>query len=119
MSIELKAVGDCLKIDNRTLRYVVEAEMVPGIGKVNRGRGSRRTLTPKQAMQVAIAAALHLQGFRGEAVREVVVKAGKAWQKNQTENQIVEMADKVLPVQVHLDLSRLARNLEGLQHPRS
>lgn len=79
MNIELKAVGDCLNINNRTLRYIVEAGMISGISEVNHGRGSRRMLNKKQAIQVAIAAALHQQGFRGEAVREITAKAGRAW----------------------------------------
>lgn len=114
MSIELKVVGDCLNIDNRTLRYVVEAEMVPGISKVNRGRGSRRELTPKQAMQVVVAAALHQQGFRGEAVRTIVAKAGKEWRSNQSGPVVVTMTGQVLPIEIRLDLSQLTQNLAAL-----
>lgn len=105
MSIELKAVGDCLEINNRVLRYIVESEMVPGIGKVNQGRGSRRTLTKKQAVQVAAAAMLHQQGFRGPVIRSIVTEVGKQWPTRQDSIEItiggampvtIKLATKVL-----------------------
>ena len=62
--MELSEVGTLLGVNNRVLRYLLEQELVPGLTKVNQGRGSRRKLTVAQARLVGVAAAMHVQGFR-------------------------------------------------------
>ncbi len=72
--MELSEIGIRLGIDNRVLRYLMEQKLVPGLQRVNKGRGSRRKLTTAQARLVGVAAMLHVEGFRPPAITKILKK---------------------------------------------
>lgn len=76
--MELSEVGTRLGLENRTLRYVMEQELVPGLAKVNQGRGTRRQLTLHQARLVGLASLLHQSGIRGDALKATLKKGRPA-----------------------------------------
>lgn len=73
----LSEIGERLGIDNRILRYVIERNLVPGISKVNKGRGRQRKLTVIQARKVGLVASLHQLGIQGEILQQILTKVTK------------------------------------------
>ena len=73
--MELAEIGDALGLEKRTLRYILEQGIVPGLEDVNQGRGYRRKLKVREAQLVAVAGVLHEQGFRGPVVQTMLKQA--------------------------------------------
>lgn len=65
--------------DYRTLRYVIERRLVPGLTAT--GTGNHRDYAPKQAFLVALACELHEGGVRGDIVTDLTSRVAEedAW----------------------------------------
>lgn len=72
LALQLKELGQALGIRNRTLRYVTENKLVPGL-KI--AQSMPRELTSEEATLVALAAILYDHGIEGNAAVEIVRKA--------------------------------------------
>lgn len=86
--MELSEIGVRLNIENRTLRYVVEQGIVPGLERVNQGRGNRRRLSKSQAQSVALAAMLHDSGLRGSLLQKALQSGRAALRSKETEFRV-------------------------------
>lgn len=90
--MELKDIGDAIGIPNRTMRYIMEQGLVPGLSNVNQGRGSRRSMSIRQARLVAVAAVLHELGYRGPVVKDLLKQAKPQLQAQQHPLMLVSAA---------------------------
>lgn len=107
LAVQLKSLGQVLKIKNRTLRYVVDNELVPGLNGGEPGRFVPREFTDDEAGLIAIAAILHSHGFRGPALTETVRRAEAQLQDGK--NVIVVDFRGDFPVQVRLTTGSLMK----------
>jgi hypothetical protein len=73
--VQLKNIGQLIGIKTRTLRYVVDHDLVPGLPNNSQGRAVPREFTQEESVLIALAAVLHDYGFRGEAATNIVRKA--------------------------------------------
>lgn len=108
--VTLKELSEGLGLEMRTLRYVVERGLVPGLSSIRPGRGSRRELTPTQAILVAVAAMLYAQGIRGEALQRVLEEV-EQWQ---TSDQPMYAVTVKLPSNRPLEVTVRLRGLPTL-----
>ena len=93
----------------RTIRYVIERRLVPGIDSV--GTGNRRDYTAKQAFLIALACELREEGFRGPIVKSVVemFDADREWNND---NEITITFGKLGAVKLAISPILIRRKLK-------
>lgn len=70
--MELHEIGSHFGLPQRTLKYVIEQGIVPGLQRNNPGRGNRRKLSRHQSALIALTALLHVGGLRGKLLTAAV-----------------------------------------------
>lgn len=111
LAVQLKSLGQALGIRNRTLRYVVDNDLVPGLNGEGQGPFVPREFTEEEAGLIAVAAVMHTHGFRGSAVTEIVRKA--APQLREGKNIITVDFRDGFPVQVRLTVGTLLKQVRN------
>lgn len=109
--MQLKSLGQALGIRNRTLRYVVDNGLVPGLDGEGQGHFVPREFTEEEAVLIAVAAILHTHGFRGPVVTEIVRKAVP--QLREGKGVITVDFREGFPVQVRLTLGTLLKQVQN------
>src|SRR4051812_18707739 len=70
--MDLVTLARRTRIDPRRLRYAIYHTLVPGVGRVDVGRGSVRWFTEFEAFGIALAAMLHDAGMKRSLVADCV-----------------------------------------------
>lgn len=82
--MNLQEISRAIGVNIRTLRYLMEQDLVPGLRRESPGRGIRRVLNTEEARMLAFAAILHELGFRGSAARSLAAAARPRLKKQES-----------------------------------
>ncbi len=104
MKYRLTQIGEILGVDTRLLRYIVEQQIVSGIGDGCSGRGTARELTQRQARLIGVAAVLHDRGLRGDILKQAVRGVGKALTQG-NDHCYVHLGREGTPVTLAVDIA--------------
>lgn len=111
LAVQLKSLGQILGIRNRTLRYVVDNNLVPGVHTDGPGHFVPREFTEQESALIAAAAILHDHGFRGTAAAEIVRKAASQLAEGKLTILVDFRGD--FPVKVQLSIGDLLKRLRS------
>lgn len=106
--MELREIGERLGLDHRTLRYVAEQGIVPGL-QVNKGRGNRRKLNTRQARLIGLAACLYASGLRGKLLRDALKYGSRAFHKGDSEYSMASGPECC--VRINISLEHITRTI--------
>lgn len=106
--MQAKTIRERGGYNDRTLRYVVEQRMIPGLDSP--GTGTFRDYSAKQAFLVALACELREEGFHGEVVKTVVefFHANREWKED---GEVTLTFGKLGAIRLTVDPGKIRRKL--------
>lgn len=112
--MKLEELETATGISKRTIRYVVEQQLVPNIGQIKKPNGRDRDFTPLQSVKISMAAMLHIAGFRGEQTRQIIQDTAGAVRRRADDVvlRVSPCKDACTKVEVTIELSPLYKILK-------